>query len=574
MPQFMQSYDPLNDAWLSTLIAALPILVLLYFLALHPHRDVKGKRHFGVEAPIAGAFGVLAALLVAIFLVRMPWRSALAAWFDGAAFGMIGIGWIVVAAMFLYTMTLITGKFEVVKESVTSLSADRRIQALLIAFCFGAFIEGAAGFGTPVAIAGAMMVGIGFEPISAAVLCLIANTAPVAFGALGTPIVTLAGVTDLPKQALSEMAGRQLPFFSLLIPFWLTATTVFMNKGKWRDVLEVWPAVLVSGASFAVTQFLVSNYVGPELTDILGGTISMGCLAGLMLIWRPRKSFVLPGDPAPASSESKRGATAKYASSEIMAAWVPWVILTLFVFVWGLPPVKALLNKVTISFPWPFLHGVVYRTPPVSPRVEMERAMFNFNWLSAPGTGVLAAALVTGLFLRLSVREWLHALKRTAQRMKIPLLTIALVLGLGFVTRYSGTDAIIGLAFTKTGAFYPFFAAVIGWLGVFLTGSDTSSNALFGSLQKITAQQLHLDPVLITTANSTGGVMGKMIDAQSIVVATAACYEDRTEGSNAVGPIFRKVFWHSIALIILMGLLILAQATFLSWMIPVYSTAR
>ncbi len=569
MSAFYQTYNPAGNIWVSTLVAALPILVLLYFLALHPHRDREGRLHQGIDAPRAGAFGVVTAILVAILLVRMPWQFVLSSWFNGAAFGMMGIGWIVVAAMFLYTMTLITGKFEIVKESITGLSADRRIQALLIAFSFGAFIEGAAGFGTPVAIAGAMMVGLGFDPVSAAVLCLIANTAPVAFGALGTPIVTLAGVTGLPKEALSAMAGRQLPFFSLLIPFWLTATMVRMNRGTWRDVWEVWPAISVAGASFALTQFFVSNYIGPELTDILGGVFSMACLAGLMLVWEPKSLFLLPGDPPRAATMQQRGS--KHSTSEAVKAWLPWAFLTLFVFLWGLPPVKAVLNKVTLSFPWPYLHGVVYRTPPVVPKVELEKAFFSLNWLSAPGTGVLAAALVTGFFLRLSREQWARAARRTAGRMKVPLLTIALVLGLGFVTRYSGTDAIIGLAFTRTGALYPFFAAVIGWLGVFLTGSDTSSNALFGSLQKITAQQLGLDPVLIAAANSTGGVMGKMIDAQSIVVATAACYEDRVEGANAVGPIFRKVVWHSVALVVLMGLLILAQASFLSWMIPAYA---
>ena len=568
MPAFYQSYDPAGNIWLSTFVAALPILVLLYFLAIHPHRDSGGQIHLGVSAPVAGALAVVAAILVAILFVGMPWQSALSSWFNGAAFGMIGIGWIVVAAMFLYTMTLITGQFEIVKESITGLSADRRIQALLIAFSFGAFIEGAAGFGTPVAIAGAMMVGLGFGPVSAAVLCLIANTAPVAFGALGTPIVTLAGVTGLPKEALSAMAGRQLPFFSILIPFWLTATMVKMNGGRWRDVFEVWPAIAVSGVSFALTQFLVSNYIGPELTDILGGVCSMSCLAGLMLFWKPKRLFVLPGDPPRAGGDRR---VVAHSTSAVVKAWVPWAILTLFVFLWGLPPVKSRLNSVTASFPWPFLHGAVYRTPPVVPKIELERAIFNLNWLSAPGTGVLAAALVTGFLLGLSKKQWSHAIRRTAQRMKVPLLTIGLVLGLGFVTRYSGTDAIIGLAFTRTGALYPFFAAVIGWLGVFLTGSDTSSNALFGSLQRITAQQLNLDPVLIATANSTGGVMGKMIDAQSIVVATAACYEDRQEGNNAVGPIFRAVVWHSLALIVLMGLLILAQASFLGWMIPQYT---
>ena len=365
MPQFYQIYDPLGNVWLSTLVAGLPIIVLLYFLAIHPHRDSAGLRHLGIEAPKAGALGALAAILVAVFLVKMPWLYAVSAWFNGAAFGMLGIGWIVVAAMFLYTMTLITGRFEIVKESITGLSADRRIQAILIAFSFGAFIEGAAGFGTPVAIAGAMMVGLGFSPISAAVLCLIANTAPVAFGALGTPIVTLAAVTDLPKDALSAMAGRQLPPFSLLIPLWLTAAMVFMNKGKWRDVTEVWPAILVAGGSFATTQFWVSNYIGPELTDILGGVISMAALAGLMLVWQPKKPFLLAGD---ARGTGER--VAKHSGWETLQAWTPWAILTLVVFFWGLPPVKAFLNQVTISFPWPYVHGVVSEPPRWSRRLN------------------------------------------------------------------------------------------------------------------------------------------------------------------------------------------------------------
>lgn len=574
--EFHQLYDPMGNAFLSTLLAAVPILTLLYLLAFHPHKDKMGKRHYGIAAPKAALIAGIVTILMAIWLVKMPVSSTFAAFAYGSFFGMMPIGWIVVAAMFLYTITLVTGQFDIVKSSVVKLSSDRRIQTLLIAFSFGAFIEGAAGFGTPVAIAGALMVGLGFRPMAAAVLCLIANTAPVAFGAVGTPIITLATVTGLPEMALSSMAGRQLPFFSVLVPFWLVATMVFMHKGKWKQVMEIWPAILVTGVSFSITQFAVSNYVGPMLVDILGGLISILALVLLLKVWQPKNKFYLPGEEK--DMESLENQKSIYNTNEIVKAWSPWAFLTLFVFLWGLPQWKAILNSLNIfgikslySIPVPFLDQLVFRSPPLSKELVPEAAIYSFNWLSAAGTGVFFAALLSGLFLRLTKEQWKLSVIRTAQRMKTPLITIALVLGLGFTTRYSGLDAILGLAFTKTGVMYPFFAAMLGWLGVFLTGSDTSSNALFGNMQRITADQLGLDPVLIAASNSTGGVMGKMIDAQSIVVATAACYEDRVEGANAVGPIFRAVFFHSLALAALMGILVMLQAYVFPWMIPAYT---
>ncbi|MGX1901251.1 L-lactate permease [Thermolongibacillus altinsuensis] len=574
--EFHQVYDPMDNAFFSTLLAAIPILTLLYLLAFHPHKDRMGRTHYGIAAPKAALIAGAVTILTAILLVGMPVSSTLAAFGYGAFFGMMPIGWIVVAAMFLYTITLVTGQFDIVKSSVVHLSSDRRIQTLLIAFSFGAFIEGAAGFGTPVAIAGALMVGLGFRPMAAAVLCLIANTAPVAYGAVGTPIITLAKVTGLPEMALSAMAGRQLPFFSIIIPFWLIATMVFMHKGKWKQVMEIWPAILVSGVSFAVTQFVVSNYVGPMLVDILGGIISILALILLLKIWQPKNKFYLPGEEEDMKSLEQK--ETKYSSGEVAKAWTPWAILTLFVFMWGLPQWKNFLNSINVfgikslySIPVPFLDQLVFRSPPLATESIPEAAVYSFNWLSAAGTGVFLAALLSGLFLRMNREQWKLAIIRTAQRMKTPLITIALVLGLGFTTRYSGLDAILGLAFTKTGVLYPFFAAMLGWLGVFLTGSDTSSNALFGSMQRITADQLGLDPVLIAASNSTGGVMGKMIDAQSIVVATAACYENRDEGANAVGPIFRAVFFHSIVLAALMGVLVMLQAYVFPWMIPAYT---
>ncbi|GCL73758.1 MULTISPECIES: L-lactate permease [Paenibacillus] len=573
--EFHQHYDPIGNAFLSTLLAAVPILTLLYLLALHPHKDKLGKKHYGISAPKAALIAAIVTVFMAIWLVDMPVSSAIAAFGYGSFFGLMPIGWIVVAAMFLYTITLVGGQFDIVKSSVVQLSSDRRIQTLLIAFSFGAFIEGAAGFGTPVAIAGALMAGLGFRPLVAAVLCLIANTAPVAYGALGTPIITLANVTGLPEMALSAMAGRQLPFFSILVPFWLIATMVFMHKGKWKQVWEIWPAIVVTGASFAITQFAVSNYVGPMLVDIIAGIISLIALVLLLKVWQPKNKFYLPGEEEEIQSLEKQ--TSLYTSGQVAKAWAPWAILTLFVFLWGLPQWKNLLNSIHLfgikslyAIPVPFLDKLVFRGPPLVTETVPEAAIYNFNWLSAAGTGVFFAAVLSGLFLRLGKDQWKQSVVRTAQRMKTPLITIALVLGLGYTTRYSGLDAILGLAFTKTGVFYPFFAAMIGWLGVFLTGSDTSSNALFGSMQTITAKQLGLDPVLIAASNSTGGVMGKMIDAQSIVVATAACYENRTEGANAVGPIFRAVFFHSIALAALMGILVMLQAYVFPWMIPSY----
>jgi len=558
----------MGNAALSTLVAAIPVLTLLYLLAFHPWTDKQGRKHRGIEPPPAAVVSGILAILIAVFILKMPVSSALMAFVNGTAFGLYPIGWIVTAAMFLYTITLITGKFEIVKESVSGLSADRRIQSILIAFSFGAFIEGAAGFGTPVAIAGALMVGLGFKPLTSAVLCLIANTAPVAYGAIGTPIITLAKITGLPEFALSAMAGRQLPIFSLIIPVWTVATMIWMDKRNTKDMikdtLEVMPALVVAGMSFAITQFYVSNYIGPMLVDILGGVVSMLSLVVFMKFWQPKSTYRLTGDEPVEVG-------AKHSVKEVIVAWTPWAFLTLFVFLWGLPQVKGLLNK---FFYWainvPYLHNVVIKTAPVVPKNSPEAAVFTLNLVSAAGTGIFIAAVLTGLFLQLTADQWLLAVKRTAVRMVTPLLTIGLVMGMGFATKFAGLDAILGLAFTKTGVLYPFFAAMLGWLGVFLTGSDTSSNVLFGNMQKITAEQLGLDPVLIAASNSTGGVMGKMIDAQSIVVATAACYEDRTEGAAAVGPIFRAVVVHSIVLAALVGVVVMLQAYVFPWMIPAY----
>jgi lactate permease len=590
---YFQNYNPLGNVFLSTLVAAIPILTLLYFIALHPHRDEEGVRHLGIAAPYAAFYAVIVALIVSCVAFRMPVASAVSAFAYGSLSGFLGIIWIVLAAMFLYTMTVITGKFEIVKESIIHISFDRRLQVLLIAFSFGAIIEGTSGFGTPVAIAGAVMVGLGFTPFQSAVLNLLANTAPVAWGAIGTPIVTLAAVSGLDQRTLSAMAGHQLPWVSVLVPFWLVATFVFMEGGRWKDVWEVWPGMLVSGLSFALMQWFASGTAALHLvTDVVAGVFSVICTALFLRVWHPKTRFQLrsersgPGVAVPLKREDWKY---PYTSGQTAGAWTPWVILILCCALWGTPSYKTKLNNLfqgvkvdttllgskfngTLSLPaWemPALHNKVQRTPPVAkPDAKPEAAKFTINWLSAAGTGVFVAALLSGLYLRLSGKQWGEAVSRTARRMKIPVLVIGQVLGLGYLTRYAGTDAVLGLAFTSAGAAYPFFAAYLGWLGVFLTGSDTASNALFGSLQRITAQQLNLNEVLIVATNSTGGVMGKMIDAQSIMVACAACYESPKERRHALGPIFRRVWWHSVVGAGIIGLIALLQAYVFPGAIP------
>jgi len=598
---YYQSYDPMGNAFLSTLVAAVPICVLLYFIALHPHRDAQGMKHLGISAPYAAVYGVIAAFIVSCVAFKMPLASAVSAFALGTMSGFLGIIWIVLGAMFLYTMTVVTGKFEIVKESIVHISFDRRLQCVLIAFSFGAIIEGTSGFGTPVAIAGAVMVGLGFKPFQSAVLNLLANTAPVAWGAIGTPIVTLAAVSGLDQLTLSTMAGHQLPWISILVPFWLVAVFVKMEGGTWKEVFEVWPATLCAGASFALMQYYASATNEFHLmTDVVSGVFSVICTAlFLRFVWHPKTRFLLKSERDALAKAGKSTATATsdsttwkypYSVAETIYAWLPWAILILCCAAWGTPQWKAYLNGLfsgitfkttllgspftgTLSLPgWdmPALHNLVQRTPPVVlPGAKPEAARFVINWLSAAGTGVFVAALLSGLVLRLSAAQWKDATVRTAHRMTTPVVVIGLVLGLGFLTRYSGTDAVLGLAFTGAGPMYPFFAAYLGWLGVFLTGSDTASNALFGSLQRITAQQLHLNEILVVATNSTGGVMGKMIDAQSIMVACAACYDDPHERSHALGPIFRKVFWYSIAGAGMIGVIAMLQAYVFPGVIPI-----
>jgi len=531
-----QVYEPVGGPVLSTLLAAVPVVVLLGALGV-----------FHLRAHVAALLGLVSALVVAVGLFGMPLGLALATAGYGAAYGLFPIGWIILNVLFLYQLTEQRGLFTVLRESITSITRDRRLQLLLVAFCFGAFFEGASGFGTPVAVTGAILMGLGFSPLLASGLSLIANTAPVAFGALGTPIIALQSVTGLDLLHLSAMAGRQLPFFSVIVPFWL----VWAFAGV-RGTLGVWPAVLVAGVSFAVPQFLVSNLHGPWLVDVIASVISMGAVALFLRFWQPKERWGMAGVEAPPPDETAHG----HARREVMRAWMPWIILSVVVFIWGLPQVKALLDGISLArFPVPGLHNVVQRVPPVVARPTAEPAVYNLNWLSATGSGILVAALIGGLAIGYRPRELARVYFETLKMVRHSLLTIAAMLSLGFLTRYSGLDATLGLAFARTGVLYPFFGTLLGWLGVALTGSDTSSNVLFGSLQRITAEQLGLSPTLMAAANSTGGVMGKMVDAQSIVVASTA-----TRWYGHEGEILRYVFLHSLALACLMGLLVTLQA--------------
>jgi lactate permease len=538
-----QVYDPLNNPVISTLCAALPIVVLLGGLAF-----------FHIKAHWAAILGLLVALGVAVFVYGMPVQMAGKSALLGALFGLLPIGWIVLNVIFMYQLTNDTGLFDVLQKSITGVTNDRRLQLLLVSFCFGAFFEGAAGFGTPVAVTAAIMMGLGFKPLAAAGLSLIANTAPVAFGALGTPIVVLAAVTGLDLQALSGMVGRQLPFFSLLVPFWLIWAFV-----GFRRMLEIWPAILVAGVAFAVPQYLVSNFHGPWLVDVVAAIASMGALTLFLKFWHPQQVWLSTsreGTTVSYDEAQKQRVASGFTTAQVYKAWTPWVILSILVFLWGLPQIKDLLNNLSIlKFPIDGLHNLVVRVPPVVTKPTPEAAVYVLNWLSATGTGILIAAVVAGLVMGMSLPRMVKTYWNTIKLVRYSLLTIAAMLALGFTTKGAGLDATLGLAFAHSGWLYPFFGAMLGWLGVALTGSDTSSNVLFGNLQKITAEQLGLSPVLMAASNSSGGVMGKMIDAQSIVVASTA-----TQWYGHEGDILRYVFFHSLALAALMGLLVMAQA--------------
>ena len=540
---WQQIYDPMGNMWISTLLAAIPVVVMLVGL---------GFLH--MKAHIAAGAGLVAALLISVFVYQMPADMAGRAALFGAFTGLLPIGWIVLNIIFLHQLTEQNGSFKVLQDSLSGITEDRRIQLLLIAFSFGAFFEGAAGFGTPVAVTAAILIGLGFSPLAASGLSLIANTAPVAFGALGTPVITLAKVHGYDLMEVTAMIGRQLPFFSVLVPFWL----IWAFAGR-KAMWEIWPAILVAGVSFAIPQYLVSNFMGPELVDIIAALISIICLVGFLRVWQPKKiwtSAAIRGKDISASEAKPPQPRVQHSKSALIAAWTPWVILSIFVFIWGMPPVKAWLNSLFApAFPMVGLHNLIEKMPPVVAGPTKEGAVYTLNLLSATGTAILLAAIVSAFVMKYNPVAIVRTFFKTIWLVRYSLLTIVLMLALGTLTRYSGTDTTLGLAFANTGVFYPFFGTLMGWLGVALTGSDTASNVLFGGMQKVAAEQLGLSPNLMGAANSSGGVMGKMIDAQSIVVASTA-----TRWFDREGDILRYVFFHSIALACLMGLFVTLQA--------------
>src|SRR5664279_546221 len=547
-----QVYNPLGNAALSTIVAAIPVVTLLVLIA-------SGK----VKAHIAAIVAVILTNLIAIVVFSMPANMSIRATLLGVVAGFFPIGWIVLNVIFLYQLTVATGQFELLKRAIGGVTEDRRLQLLLIAFSFGAFFEGASGFGTPVAITGSVLIGLGFSPLAASGLSLIANTAPVAYGALGTPIQGLASVTGLDPYILGAMVGRQLPVFSLIVPFWV----VWAFAG-WKGMKDIWPAILVTGVTFAVPQFVISNYINPWIVDIGASLISMGCLILFLKVWQPKVLWLSPalrGNDESASTmpPAKLIDQTPLTSAELITALLPWIVLCAILLVWGTGWFKAAVNPIfTWNYPVPELHNMINKVAPVVPAPTKEAAIFSFTYLSFTGTGMLIAAIIAGLIMGLSPGKIVSEYGRTIKICAYSLITISAMLAIGTLTRLSGVDATLGLAFAATGVLYPFFGTLLGWLGVALTGSDTASNILFGNLQKITATQLGLSPILMGAANSSGGVMGKMIDAQSIVVASTA-----TNWFGHEGTILRFVFKHSIALACLVGILVMLQAYVFTGMI-------
>jgi lactate permease len=546
-----QVYNPFGNATLSTVAAALPVVTLLVLIASNK-----------VKAHIAAIAALIVANLVAIFIFTMPTGLSLRATVLGAVTGFFPIGWIVLNVIFLYRLTVEKGVFETLQNTIGGVTKDRRLQLLLIAFSFGAFFEGASGFGTPVAVTGAILIGLGFSPLAASGLSLIANTAPVAYGALGTPIAGLASVTGIDPFPLGAMVGRQLPFFSLIVPFWL----IWAFAG-FRGMLAVWPAVLVTGVSFAIPQFLISNFINPWIVDIGASLVSMACLVLFLKVWHPKELWLSPAlrshDESAGTMPAKTTPAKAVSSGEMWIALLPWIIVCAVLLVWGTNWFKGLVNPwATWAYAVPDLHNMINKVAPIVPKPTPEAAVFSFTWLSYTGSGMLIAAIISGLLMGYSPAGLVTAYGRTIKICAYSLITISAMLAIGTLTRLSGIDATLGLAFAATGVLYPFFGTLLGWLGVALTGSDTASNILFGNLQKITSGQLGISPVLMAAANSSGGVMGKMIDAQSIVVASTA-----TNWYGHEGTILRFVFFHSIALACLVGILVMLQAYVFTGMI-------
>jgi lactate permease len=540
---WVQVYNPLSNLALSALIAGIPLYILFYMLAVR-----RSPGHW------AALFGTGSAVILAIAIWGMPIGLAVNSTIMGMAFGLFPIVWIVLNTIWVYNMTVESGEFDIIRNSLACITDDRRLQALFIAFAFGSFIEGTAGFGTPVAITAAMLVGLGFNPLYAAGICLIANTAPVAFGAIGIPIVVAAKVTDIDVMLISKIVGRQLPFLSVIVPIWLSVTMCGFKRS-----LEVLPACIVAGLCFAVTQFLVSNHVGPYLPDILSAIVTIIGLILFLRVWKPSNIFRF-ADETVATCPDRN----KYSSGEILRAWSPYFILAVMVFLWGLDSVKAVLAPIGTTFNWPGLHNLVIKTVPIVGKDTPYAAQYALNIGSAAGTAILLSGILAVLVIpKYGFGRAIACYGRTAKQLRFPIITIAMILGLAYIMNYSGMSASMGLALAATGALFPFFAPILGWLGVFLTGSDTSSNALFGSLQKTTATQIGVNPALTVAANSSGGVCGKMISPQSISVATAA-----TGLVGQEGTIFRFTLFHSVGMVLFICILTLLQAYVLKVMLP------
>lgn len=556
---WQQNYDPAGNIWLSALVALIPIV--FFFLALTKLR-LKGYQ--------AGTVTVLLALGVALLFYKMPVSAALGSVVYGFLYGLWPIAWIIVAAVFLYKISVKTGQFDTIRASILSVTPDQRLQLILVGFCFGAFLEGAAGFGAPVAITAALLVGLGFKPLYAAGLCLIANTAPVAFGAMGIPIIVAGQVSGVDAFAIGQMAGRQLPFMTIIVLFWIMAI-----MDGWRGVKETWPAVLVGGGSFAIMQFLTANFIGPELPDITSAIVSLVALTAFLKVWQPKRIFRFDTEGQPASKAKTKAATQPATSGPaltagtIVKAWSPFIILTAMVTVWSIKPFKALfaaggpLASTIVNIPVPFLHNLVEKMPPVVAKATAYGAVYTFNWLPATGTAILIAAIITIAFTRLSPAKAVATLGETFKELAIPIYSIGMVLAFAFVANYSGLSATLALALAHTGQAFTFFSPFLGWIGVFLTGSDTSANALFGALQATTAQQLGLPQVLTVAANTTGGVTGKMISPQSIAIACAAVGLAGKESD-----LFRFTVKHSLVFAVIIGIITTLQAYVFTWMIP------
>jgi lactate permease len=539
MPWY-QNYDPLHFWPLSTAIAALPVITLFFVLLI-----LKKK------VWLAALCGMMAAMLLAASIMRMPALLISGAVLHGFVFGFFQIAWIIIASIFLYNIALETGQFEIMKQSIAALSRDVRLQMVLIAFCFGAFLEGTGGGGAPVAIAGSFLIGLGFPPFQAAMICLIANTAPVAWGGVGNPVRVLAGVTGLPEPAFNAMMGRILPPFAFILPLWMMLTSF-----NWKKTREVLPALLVSGGSFALMQFAWSNFGETSLVDIVSAIFSLLVMVVFLKFWAPRNVIAGFG------SEAKEAVT-QHSAKAVLKGWSPFILASVLIFLFAIPSINSHLKSKSLNVPLSSLHNLVVRVPPLVAKPTPEEAKMNLNVLALPGTAIFISAFIVAPFLGLSFRKAWSILCRSFMQLVPSLLAISFMVGLAYVTRYSGMDTIIGLSLTRTGWIFPLFGTLLGWIGVALTGTDAGSNALFGNLQKVTAEQLHISPILMGSANSAGGVMGKMISPQSLVVAAAA-----TNQAGKEGEMFKAIFRHSILLATLVGLLVMIYAYLIPGIIP------